>query len=290
MTGAEKGWAFSAGLDLSARRHHSALCIVGKHVGWIERRVTSGFHSESEELVKHDGTGRLRLAFVASWKPSSKTGKIDYESVQRVLLEAHKRFRLVSCLFDPFQGEMLSQLMRHHGIVMEAVAQTPSNLSALSACVLENFSSQTIELYDDADLLEDLGRLRIVETTFGKTRLASPRNDHGKSHGDRAVSLALAMLGATRYEATLPVFMPADWMPVLNPRDVGPGTGGEMVVLPCRCGHARSRHGFDRFGNPDGPCKDCDCRRWGGWAIPDEDDEESNMAALLRGCGPDEAT
>ena len=90
----EKGWAYVAGLDLGLRRDRSALAVIGVDCGWSEEiarkkrklsstqraMVEAGVLDEPEEdqpeYLQHEGTGRLKLVQLLSWKPP-KVGKLD---------------------------------------------------------------------------------------------------------------------------------------------------------------------------------------------------------------------
>jgi phage FluMu gp28-like protein len=76
---------------------------------------------------------------------------------------------------------------------MQEIPFSGKNLNELAAIVLNVFRSHGIDLYPDELLLKDLGRLTIVEKSYGY-RLEATRDADG--HADRATALALAMLVA----------------------------------------------------------------------------------------------
>src|SRR5262249_36710121 len=59
----------------------------------------------------------------------------------------------------------------------------------------ESFASRQIEIFNDAELLNDLRRLKLVEAPGGY-RLQASRTAAG--HADRGTALALALLGVYR--------------------------------------------------------------------------------------------
>ena len=67
------------------------------------------------------------------------------------------------------------------------------NLDKMASTLLDCFNSRLIHLYNDAHLIRDLGRLSIVEKSYGY-RLQSTRDADG--HADRATALAIALLAA----------------------------------------------------------------------------------------------
>jgi len=54
-----------------------------------------GDEADEHEHVHHEGTNRLRLADVQSWKPPRK-GKVDLQAIENAVFAAHKRFGLSS--------------------------------------------------------------------------------------------------------------------------------------------------------------------------------------------------
>jgi phage FluMu gp28-like protein len=76
--------------------------------------------------------------------------------------------------------------------------------------LLEVFSDSRIVLYEDRELIRDLGRLQLVERATG-WRLKAAHDETG--HADRAIAMAIALPHAvawskeliyTRYEERLP--------------------------------------------------------------------------------------
>jgi phage terminase large subunit-like protein len=173
MTEREPGFAYFAGLDLSISRDHSALIVIARNLT----------------------TGRLRLAFSRRWKPPSG-GKVDLLEVQRTVVEVYRRF-YPKMNVDPYQAELLvQQLSKDHGIyALDFVPFVASALAEMASSVIETFQDGTIELFDDKELIADLRRLRLKESTAG-WRLDAPRTAQG--HCDSATALALALLAARR--------------------------------------------------------------------------------------------
>jgi len=216
MAGSERGYHFFGGLDLATRRDHAALAGIGLHVGFyeeappkkrnlpphveamldlgmIEDGPVGGGKDEEQEGKHHPGTGRIRLAHVESWAPPGNGGEIDLMGVENAVLDAHRRFRFMGVFFDPFQASLMAQRLRAKGVPMIETTFTGANLNAMASAVLEEFRSRNVDLFDDAQLVADLGRLRIVERSFGY-RLEATRNADG--HADRATAFALSLLGA----------------------------------------------------------------------------------------------
>jgi len=228
----QPGLAFAGGLDLAVSRDHAAFVVVGKSVGHVERiehqrparRLPLAFRAMAElgiidapdeapevEYLEHPGSGRLRLASVQSWRPPAN-GQIDLSAVEAAVLDAHRRFGL-TVFYDPFQCALMAQQLRRAGVRMEEVTFVGANLDAMAAQLLEQFNSRNIDLFEHPELLADLGRLNIVEKSYGH-KLEATRDREG-GHADRATGLALAVLGLK---------------PII--RTSAPVVSGELVCYP----------------------------------------------------------
>ena len=95
---------------------------------------------------------------------------------------------VVGCsAYDPFQAEYMAQRARLVGLESHPVPFTGQQLTSMASAFLEMFRSQQIDIYPDPQLVEDLRRLRIEETSYGY-RLSAKRDDRG--HADRATASA----------------------------------------------------------------------------------------------------
>lgn len=166
------GFSMFSGLDLGISRDHAALVTVGKH----------------------NRSGRLRLARVLAWIPPGKGVKIDLTLVEKAILDLHQLFH-PHVIADPYQAEFMVQTLIKKGVIIETVPFVGATLVELASGLIEVISSRQLELYQDAALLADLRRLRIVEGPAG-WKLAAARTSAG--HCDRATALSLAVLGARR--------------------------------------------------------------------------------------------
>ena len=218
----EQGWAYVAGLDLGLTRDATALCVVAKHVGFVERRTVempalTGVAAaladcglvetrltSSDEVSYISGNGRCKLVDLLIRRPESgNTGSraraVDLAAVEAAILDVHARLGLSLVACDPWQAALLIQRLQSRGVPMEAVPFSGPNLSAMASATLDAFTQRTLELYDDPALLADLRALRIVERTQG-IRLESPRVSAGSGtrHGDAATALSLALHAARR--------------------------------------------------------------------------------------------
>lgn len=211
----EAGWSYVAGLDIGLSRDASALIIVGRHVGYTERRarpvrqrprssvvralldaglIESSPDEPTHDTIIHEPTGRYRVAAVNVWRPGPGR-KVELEAVEQAIIEAHRKYNLACVGYDPWQAEYLSQRLTKLCIPTEAVQFVPQNLQSMAQTTLETFNERLIDVPDNEDLLADLRKLRIVEKSYG-IRLDSPRGPSG--HGDTATGLAVALHTAKR--------------------------------------------------------------------------------------------
>lgn len=213
----ERGWRYVAGLDLGLKRDHTALAVVGRHVGWTERKaedeeqpqldtatraaIELGFlqkvdRTKAQRIVSHEpGNGRMRLAELLAWRPEAGH-PVKIEAVEEAVVELHARLNLAVVAFDPWQAQYLAERLHKRGIRTVAVDFTSANLKAMASETLEAFRERNVEIYGDDELIGDLRKLQIAERSYG-FRLESPRTNEG--HGDRATALAIGLFAAKRY-------------------------------------------------------------------------------------------
>lgn len=179
MIGDEPDWEFVAGLDLSTKRHRSALVVLGIHRG--ERRV--------------------RLANCKSWK-AGLDGRVSLIDVQEGIREWRLRYRLSRLIFDPYQSELMAQQLAIEGLVCEEMTFKGLNLTLMASTLLQAVQERQIELYDDKDLIDDILKLNIVEKGYG-LKLEAPEDEAG--HADRALALSICLPAAVKMAGVLPV-------------------------------------------------------------------------------------
>ena len=188
---AEYGVEYCAGVDLGISRDASAVCILG-----VRRR--------------HDGHGRIRLAYTKRWQPTPGK-RVDLQEVEDTLRDLHLCFGFAQLQYDPWQavhlasrlqagglGRMVAGTNRKPGLPMVECPPTGSNLQRMATALLSAFADRRVELFDDPDLKRDLQRLRIEERSFG-FRLVAPHDAFG--HGDLGTAFSLALLAASELAA-----------------------------------------------------------------------------------------
>ena len=174
MTGLEPGFKFVGGLDLSVKQDHSGFVVVG----------VDGEHQ------------RIQLADVWHWKPVGRPAKVDLVKVENAILEAKKRFRLARVCYDQYQAALMAQRLGNVGIKMQEVLFSGKGLDLMASTLLDVFRSRRFDMYEHKRLLDDLGRLSIVEKTYGY-KLEAVRDDTG--HADVATALAVCLPTAMEF-------------------------------------------------------------------------------------------
>jgi phage FluMu gp28-like protein len=155
-----------SGLDLSTKRDRSAFVV----------------------LQADQSTQRVELAHVRSWKPGP--AGIDLQAVRQHVIEMAKQFRC-PVYFDPHQAHLLAADLRSEGIECVEVPFTGPNCNEMASVILQTFRERRIDLWRDEQLIADLGRLCIVEKSFGYKLEAS--HDPNAGHADSAMALAIAL-------------------------------------------------------------------------------------------------
>jgi hypothetical protein len=168
LTGREHGLSFVAGLDIGVKNDRSALV----------------------SLAAAHNLQRVQLANSQSWSPGS-TGEIDLTAVEEAVFNANKKYRFKGCYYDPSQAQLMAQRLRKRGVKMIEVPFVGQNLTLMASTVMTAFRQRRIDLYDDPQLIKDLGRLNIASARNFGYKLEAARNATG--HADTAIALAIAL-------------------------------------------------------------------------------------------------
>jgi phage terminase large subunit-like protein len=209
----EQGFAYVLGTDLGIRHDSSSVVMLGVHVGHVEEIVTEREHSSSlhramydagltwqspdevEEVI-HEGTGRIKLCAVRTWKPPAG-GRVSLAEVEAGIRELAERFNVAAIGIDPYQAEQMIQSLQRDGFPAEGVNFVAGNLQGMATETLDVFRNRRLDLYNDADLIADLKALRVVEKSYG-FRLESARRanaeESGTRHADSATAFSIALL------------------------------------------------------------------------------------------------
>ncbi len=184
--GREAGWSFVAGLDLGIKHDHSALVVVA-------------FRRDSQDL---------RLAYAESWAPHPKTRQVDLIRIEETILSMHQRFDFVTVAYDPYAAQLMAQRLSRQRVPMQEVPFVGKNLNQMASTLLEVFRSRRLRMYPCHKLIADLGRLTIVEKSYGY-KLEAVHDQHG--HADLATALALCLPAAVARCGRPRIVLGAGW-------------------------------------------------------------------------------
>ncbi len=201
--------------------------VVGLDVGLKnDRTVAAVCHSEPLE----DGREGRRAVLdrLEVWQ-GSRFRPVELGAVEAWLLEASRRYNRASIVADPWQAVGLLQRLRDARVRVEEFTFGAQSVGRLASGLLVALRDRRLALPDDEGLLDELGSVRLRETSPGVLRM-----DHDSDrHDDRAVALALAVNwlgehGGRRARGRV-VYPPAE---VVSGGPGGPLPPGALPVQP----------------------------------------------------------
>lgn len=144
-------------LDLSQTKHYSALVLFGINV---ERR-------------------RVELAYTKRWRPQDfPSGRISLRKIRADIRELAGPYNMAGLAFDPFQAELLAEdLEKEDGIDCFRQQFNIKEKDLMAKRLMDTLRERGIDLYDDPDLMRDLSRMQIVETTGKRLTVTAPEGD-----------------------------------------------------------------------------------------------------------------
>jgi phage terminase large subunit-like protein len=217
LEGPEAEFQYCCGVDIGLRHDSSAVVVVGRHVGRVERvkrtrpaardpvmRALADIDDGGAEPVQdvvtifHRGTGRLKLAALRVWTPE-RGRTVDLQSVESTIAELANRFGVGTVACDPWNAAQLAQNLARRGLRPLEAHPTGANLQLMARTLLDAITDRQLDLFADPTLLADLRALRVTEKSYG-FRLTAPRRSAGDSsgtrHADTASALQLALFAA----------------------------------------------------------------------------------------------
>lgn len=215
----EIGWQYVAGVDLGLIKDATAIAVVSRHVGYMERIAApaSAFPAghiatladlglidrtpqrPAVTVKQHPGSGRYKLAALTIFRPA-KGNPVRIVDVESEILRLHEIFRLKCVACDQWQARHLVERLQLGGIAAEPIDFNGSNQKVMAETLLSAFGERQLSIFPDSALLADLRSLRVVEKNYG-IRLESPRKSGGEGtrHGDAATGLMLGLHAARRW-------------------------------------------------------------------------------------------
>lgn len=172
-------FSYSAALDLGSVNDRSVLAIG---------------HREGDAVV---------LDRLETWS-GSRASPVDFDAVEDFIAAAHQRFG-IRLLADPWQGLQMMQRLRSRGVHATEYAFSQASKQRLAQTLLHSLNAGNLRLYEAEGLCDELLGLRLRQSASGAWSF-----DHSRGgHDDRAVALALMLVGALEQGAQLrPIILP----------------------------------------------------------------------------------
>lgn len=180
----QAGRSYVVGLDVGLKHDRTVAAVCHVEVEsreWAERGE-EGWRQRSTPIAATVVLDRMQ-----SWqgRPGSP---VELQRVEEWLTEATRTYRGARVVYDPFQAVGSMQRLRSRGIVVEEFTFSSSSVGRLASTLHMLLRNRRLALPDDPELLEELGNVRLRETSPGVLRM-----DHDPDkHDDRAIALALA--------------------------------------------------------------------------------------------------
>jgi phage terminase large subunit-like protein len=142
-----------------------------------------------------DQTQRLRLVTHQIFQPTVDE-PLDFEAtIERTLLDWHKRYFLRKIFFDPYQMQATAQRLTRAGLRIIEFPQSLANLTAASQNLFELIQGKSLVLYPDAGMRLAMSHTVAIETPRG-WRITKEKQSHKI---DVVVALAMAAYAAVQY-------------------------------------------------------------------------------------------
>ena len=152
-----------------------------------DRTVAMVCHAERLE----DGREGRRVALdrLQVWQ-GSPVAPVVLGEVEGWLEQASRSYGNARIVLDPWQAVGLLQRLRSRSVQVEEFVFSSASVGHMAQALLLALRDHRLALPDDPDLLNELARVRLRETSPGVLRLDHDSGDHD----DRAVALGMAVL------------------------------------------------------------------------------------------------
>lgn len=138
-------------------------------------------------VVAHREGSRVVLDRIAVWQ-GSRLRPVKIEEVEDWVRQAAESYGRAPVVADPWQSIGLLQRLKEKGLTAEEFPFTAASVGKLASTLYGLLRDRNLGLPDDAELIDELAHVRLVEKSPGVFRMD---HDRGR-HDDRAVALALA--------------------------------------------------------------------------------------------------
>jgi phage terminase large subunit-like protein len=165
-----RGVTYRIGVDLGLRNDRTAIAIC-----------------HAEPMAGQVRTKRVVLDRMIVFA-GTKVDEVKLAEVESVLIEAWKRYGRPRVRLDPWQAIGLAQRLRRQGVSVEEWSYSAQRYGAVAQTLYTLLRDGLLDIYDDAELLDELANVRLKETLPGLVRV---EHDPGR-HEDRCVALGFA--------------------------------------------------------------------------------------------------
>jgi len=146
--------------------------------------------AHAEPVDKEWGASkRVVVDRIARWR-GTRQKPVTLAEVEAWLLEATTRYNRAKVVADPWQAAGLCQRLRQRSVIVEEFVFSATSVGRIGSGLHLALRNRLLHLPNDEDLLNELGNVRLKETTPGVVRLD---HDAGQ-HYDFAVACGLAVV------------------------------------------------------------------------------------------------
>lgn len=211
----QPGMTYRIGADLGLRHDRTAIAVC---------------HAEAVPGTRSRRVVLDRMIVFAG----SKSEEVHLAEVEAAMVEAWRHYGRPRVRLDPWQAIGLAQRLRAQGVAVEEWSYSPQRYGAVASTLYALLRDGLLDLYDDAELIEELANVRLKETLPGLVRV---EHDPGR-HDDRVVALGFAATALVeRATGAGRVLVPEGLVPpvrLVRPRGMVPEQAPSAVVDPER--------------------------------------------------------
>jgi hypothetical protein len=212
----QRGVRYVAGLDLGLKNDRTVL-VVG--------------HREPSKPVVID--------LLRRWQ-GTRLRPVDLADVEAAIVDVHATYGPSALHFDPWQAAAMTQRLRGVGVPVSEYAFTSSSVGRIASVLHRLIRDREIDLPDDAVLIDELSRVRLVTNSQGVVRLG---HDAGQ-HDDQAVAIGLVAqaLVSGPVSSVARVGHARGRVPVALGQASAPSSRAEHIAPPDRAGETVRSH------------------------------------------------
>jgi phage terminase large subunit-like protein len=180
----QRGKTYVIGLDVGLKRDRTvaAVCHLEVESRLTQERTDQGWRQRSTAIGASVVLDRMQ-----TWQ-GRPTAPVELREVEEWLAEASRTYASARVVYDPFQAVGSMQRLRNRGVQCDEFTFSSASVGRLASTLHLLLRNRSLALPDDPELLEELGNVRLRETSPGVLRM-----DHDPDkHDDRAIALALA--------------------------------------------------------------------------------------------------